>query len=161
MKVIFMQDVKGRGKRGQVKDVPNGYAQNYLIKQGLAKEANKGNLNTLKRVEDNEKAEYEAQKAAAQEIKKQLEADETVVELKAKAGSDSASSVQSLARRSSKAWTSSSASSWTSTSWNCGNQSRFWATLMSQSSSSRALNQRSGSTLPKKIKKLKEAVVDG
>jgi large subunit ribosomal protein L9 len=62
MKVIFMQDVKGRGKRGQVKDVPNGYAQNYLIKQGLAKEANKGNLNTLKRVEDNEKAEYEAQK---------------------------------------------------------------------------------------------------
>ena len=67
MKVIFMQDVKGRGKRGQVKDVPNGYAQNYLIKQGLAKEANKGNLNTLTRVE----------------------ADETVVELKAKAGSDS------------------------------------------------------------------------
>ena len=67
MKVIFMQDVKGRGKRGQVKDVPDGYAQNYLIKRGLAKEANKGNLNTLKRVE----------------------ADETVVELKSKAGSDS------------------------------------------------------------------------
>ena len=89
MKVIFMQDVRGRGKRGQVKDVPDGYAQNYLIKRGLAKEANKGNLNTLKRVEANEKAEYEAQKAAAQEIKKQLEADETVVELKSKAGSDS------------------------------------------------------------------------
>ena len=89
MKVIFMQDVKGRGKRGQVKDVPDGYAQNYLIKRGLVKEANKGNLNTLKRVEANEKAEYEAQKAAAQEIKKQLEADETVVELKSKAGSDS------------------------------------------------------------------------
>lgn len=89
MKVIFMQDVKGRGKRGQVKDVPDGYAQNYLIKRGLAKEANKGNLNTLKRVEANEKAEYEAQKAAAQEIKKQLEADETVVELKSKSGSDS------------------------------------------------------------------------
>ena len=89
MKVIFMQDVKGRGKRGQVKDVPDGYAQNYLIKRGLAKEANKGTLNTLKRVEANEKAEYEAQKAAAAEIKKQLEADGTVVELKSKAGSDS------------------------------------------------------------------------
>ena len=89
MKVIFMQDVKGRGKRGQVKDVPDGYAQNYLIKRGLAKEANKGNLNTLKRVEANEKAEYEAQKAAAQEIKKQLEADETVVEQKSTAGSAS------------------------------------------------------------------------
>ena len=37
MKVIFMQDVKGRGKRGQVKNVPDGYAQNFLIKRGLAK----------------------------------------------------------------------------------------------------------------------------
>ena len=39
MKVIFIQDVRGRGKRGQVKDVPDGYAQNYLIKRGLAKQA--------------------------------------------------------------------------------------------------------------------------
>ena len=53
MKVIFTQDVRGRGKRGQVKDVPDGYAQNYLIKRGLAKEATKGNMNTLKRVEAN------------------------------------------------------------------------------------------------------------
>ena len=81
MKVIFMQDVKGRGKRGQVKNVPDGYAQNFLIKRGLAKEANKGNLNTLKRVEANEKAEAEA-------IKAKLEADGTVVELKSKAGAD-------------------------------------------------------------------------
>lgn len=89
MKVIFMQDVKGRGKRGQVKNVPDGYAQNYLIKRGLAKEANKGNLNTLKRIEANEKAEYEAQKAEAESIKQKLEADETVVSLKSKAGNDS------------------------------------------------------------------------
>ena len=88
MKVIFMQDVKGRGKRGQVKNVPDGYAQNFLIKRGLAKEANKGNLNTLKRVEANEKAEYEAQKAEAEAIKVKLEADGTVVELKSKAGAD-------------------------------------------------------------------------
>ena len=88
MKVIFMQDVKGRGKRGQVKNVPDGYAQNFLIKRGLAKEANKGNLNTLKRVEANEKAEYEAQKAESEAIKAKLEADGTVVELKSKAGAD-------------------------------------------------------------------------
>ena len=88
MKVIFMQDVKGRGKRGQVKNVPDGYAQNFLIKRGRAKEANKGNLNTLKRVEANEKAEYEAQKAEAEAIKAKLEADGTVVELKSKAGAD-------------------------------------------------------------------------
>lgn len=88
MKVIFVQDVRGRGKRGEVKNVPDGYAQNYLIKRGLAKEANKGNLNTLKRVEANEKAAYEAEKAEAIEIKKQLENDNTVVQFKSKAGAD-------------------------------------------------------------------------
>ena len=88
MKVIFVQDVRGRGKRGEVKNVPDGYAQNYLIKRGLAKEANKGNLNTLKRVEANEKAAYEAEKAEAIEIKKQLENDNTVFQFKSKAGSD-------------------------------------------------------------------------
>ena len=84
MKVIFTQDVRGRGKRGQVKDVPDGYAQNYLIKRGLAKEATKGNMNTLKRVEANEKAAYEAEK-----IKAELEKDDTVVNFKSKAGTDS------------------------------------------------------------------------
>ncbi|KRL62950.1 50S ribosomal protein L9 [Lactobacillus psittaci] len=88
MKVIFTQDVRGRGKRGEVKNVPDGYAQNYLFKRGLAKEANKGNLNTLKRVEANEQAAYEAEKAAAVEVKKQLEADNTVVQFKSKAGTD-------------------------------------------------------------------------
>lgn len=88
MKVIFVQDVRGRGKRGEVKNVPDGYAQNYLFKRGLAKEANKGNLNTLKRVEANEQAAYEAEKADAIEIKKQLEADNTVVQFKSKAGTD-------------------------------------------------------------------------
>ena len=41
MKVIFIKDVRGRGKRGELKEVPDGYAQNYLIKCGLAKEATK------------------------------------------------------------------------------------------------------------------------
>ena len=89
MKVIFTQDVRGRGKRGQVKDVPDGYAQNYLIKRGLAKEATKGNMNTLKRVEANEKAAYEAEKAEAEKIKAELEKDDTVVNFKSKAGTDS------------------------------------------------------------------------
>ena len=39
MKVIFLQDVKGKGKRGEVKEVPTGFAQNFLIKKNLAKEA--------------------------------------------------------------------------------------------------------------------------
>ena len=39
MKVIFLQDVKGKGKKGEVKEVPTGYAQNFLLKKNLAKEA--------------------------------------------------------------------------------------------------------------------------
>ena len=45
MKVIFIKDVRGRGKRGELKEVPDGYAQNYLIKRGLAKEATKAAMN--------------------------------------------------------------------------------------------------------------------
>lgn len=89
MKVIFIKDMKGKGKRGQVKDVPTGYAQNFLIKNGYAKEATSSNLNTLKRVEKAEKDAYEAQKAEAQKIKSKLEEDGTVVSFKSKAGADS------------------------------------------------------------------------
>ena len=39
MKVIFMQDVKGSGKKGEVKNVSDGYARNMLLKKGLAVEA--------------------------------------------------------------------------------------------------------------------------
>ena len=49
MKVIFLQDVKGKGKKGDIKDVPNGYAQNFLIKNNLAKPANNESMAELKR----------------------------------------------------------------------------------------------------------------
>ncbi|MDF7668598.1 MULTISPECIES: 50S ribosomal protein L9 [unclassified Lactobacillus] len=88
MKVIFTQDVRGRGKRGEVKNVPDGYAQNFLIKRGLAKAATKANMHTLERVEANEQAAYEADKAEAEKVKAELEKDETVVSFKSKAGTD-------------------------------------------------------------------------
>lgn len=88
MKVIFLKDVKGRGKRGEVKNVPDGYAQNFLFKNGLAKEANAGNLNTLKRIEANEQAQIAEEKAAAEALKAKLEEDGTVVQFKSKAGTD-------------------------------------------------------------------------
>lgn len=47
MKVILLQDVKGQGKKGQIKEVSEGYAQNFLFKQGLARPATDGNLKTL------------------------------------------------------------------------------------------------------------------
>lgn len=48
MKVIFLQDVKGKGKKGEIKEVPLGYAQNFLIKKNLAKEATKQAIGELK-----------------------------------------------------------------------------------------------------------------
>ncbi|MEE6667312.1 50S ribosomal protein L9 [Pediococcus acidilactici] len=88
MKVIFMEDVKGKGKRGEVKNVPDGYAQNFLIKNGKAKAATKAAMSELKgqkKAEEKHEAEVLAE---AQKLKQVLEADATVVEIKAKAGKD-------------------------------------------------------------------------
>ena len=88
MKVIFLQDVKGKGKKGDVKNVADGYAQNFLIKNGLAKEATTASLSTLavqKKAEEKHNAELLAQ---AKELKEFLEKEETVVTIKAKAGED-------------------------------------------------------------------------
>ena len=88
MKVIFLQDVKGKGKKGDVKNVADGYAQNFLIKNGLAKEATNASLSTLagqKKAEEKHNAELLAQ---AKELKEFLEKEETVVTIKAKAGED-------------------------------------------------------------------------
>ncbi|MFC6181409.1 50S ribosomal protein L9 [Lactiplantibacillus daowaiensis] len=88
MQVIFLSDVRGKGKRGQVKNVPDGYAQNFLIKKGLAKEATKAAINTLKAEQKSEAAKAAEELAMAKTTKEALEADSTVVELKAKAGTD-------------------------------------------------------------------------
>ena len=89
MKVIFLQDVKGKGKKGDVKEVPTGYAQNFLIKNGYAKEANKGSMSALAgQKKDQEKHEAEVL-AQAKEMQAFLEDEKTVVEIKAKAGEDS------------------------------------------------------------------------
>ena len=88
MKVIFLQDVKGKGKKGDFKEVPNGYAQNFLLKNNLAKEANKSSISQLagqKKAQEKQEAEILEE---AKELKGFLEKEETVVELKAKAGED-------------------------------------------------------------------------
>lgn len=88
MKVIFLEDVKGKGKRGQVKNVPDGYAQNFLIKNGKAKEASKSAMSQLAGKQRAEKREEAEELKQAQTIKTKLEADNTVIELTAKAGND-------------------------------------------------------------------------
>ena len=88
MKVIFLQDVKGKGKKGDIKDVPNGYAQNFLIKNNLAKPANNESMAELKgKQKAQEKHEAELL-AEAEELKTVLEKEETVVRIKAKAVED-------------------------------------------------------------------------
>lgn len=89
MKVIFTEDVRGKGKRGQLKDVPDGYAQNYLIKNGLAKVATPTAISQLKGQERAEEKKVAAELAKAEALKAKLEADDTVVEIQSKAGEDS------------------------------------------------------------------------
>ena len=88
MKVIFTQDVRGRGKRGQLKEVPDGYAQNYLIRKGFAKAATKAAMSELKGQQRAAKKEAAEELAEAKKLKTQLEDDKTVVELTGKAGTD-------------------------------------------------------------------------
>ena len=73
MKVILLQDVKGQGKKGEVVDVNEGYARNFLVKKGLAEIATPSKLNDIsqkKSAADFHKAEeIKATKLLAEEIK--------------------------------------------------------------------------------------------
>ncbi|MEO0231765.1 MAG: 50S ribosomal protein L9, partial [candidate division WOR-3 bacterium] len=51
MKIILLEDVKGLGKRGEILNVKDGYARNYLIPKGLAKEATESVLKEYEEME--------------------------------------------------------------------------------------------------------------
>lgn len=84
MKVIFLKDVKGQGKKGEIKNVSEGYAQNFLLPQGLAQPATEGAVKTLDNQKKAEDRRKEQEKQEAQALGKKLL--ETTVQLKAKAG---------------------------------------------------------------------------
>ncbi|MFD1431898.1 50S ribosomal protein L9 [Lacticaseibacillus yichunensis] len=88
MKVIFTQDVRGKGKRGEVKEVPDGYAQNFLIKNGKAKAATSQAMSALQGQQKLEAKKEAAAKAEAVAVKTRLEDDNTVVQIQSKAGED-------------------------------------------------------------------------
>ncbi|ACG63247.1 TPA: 50S ribosomal protein L9 [Streptococcus equi subsp. zooepidemicus] len=88
MKVIFLVDVKGKGKKGEIKEVPTGYAQNFLIKKNLAREASSQAIGQLR---GQQKAEEKAQAeilAEAKAVKKILDDEKTRVQFKEKVGPD-------------------------------------------------------------------------
>ena len=84
MKVILQQDVKGQGKKGQLVDVSDGYARNFLLPKKLAVIATAENLNTMKQQEKARKAQEAAEKAEAQATAEKLK--ECTVKLTAKGG---------------------------------------------------------------------------
>ena len=84
MKVILQQDVKGQGKKGQLVEVSEGYARNYLLPRKLAIPATTDAINTMNLKEKARKAEEARQKAEAEAIAEKLK--ECQVKLTAKAG---------------------------------------------------------------------------
>ncbi len=86
MKVIFQQDVRGQGKKGEMKEVSEGYGRNYLLPRGLAVEANKDNLNTLALREKAKKAQEARERAEAEEAAAKLR--DVIVTVRAKAGAN-------------------------------------------------------------------------
>ncbi|MGI5977916.1 MAG: 50S ribosomal protein L9 [Oscillospiraceae bacterium] len=84
MKVVFLTDVRGQGKKNEIKEVSDGYARNFLLPRKLAAEATPDMLNTIKIKEKARAAQAEKDKAAAIENAKRLES--IVVRIPAKAG---------------------------------------------------------------------------
>ncbi|SEN48108.1 50S ribosomal protein L9 [Paenibacillus sp. OV219] len=86
MKVIFLQDVKGQGKKGEVKEVSEGYVRNFLFPKNLAKPASDGNLKTLDLQNAAEVKKKVKEKEDAQALAARLEALKVVVKTRAGEG---------------------------------------------------------------------------
>ena len=86
MKVILQQDVRGQGKKGQMIEVAEGYARNYLLPRKLAVPATADAMNTMRLQEKAKRAEEARQKAEAQAMAEKLKG--VVVKLTAKAGAN-------------------------------------------------------------------------
>ena len=84
MKVILNQDVKGKGKAGDIVNVSDGYARNFLLPKGLAKEANASNLNSANLSKKAAQHRKEQEKQAAIALGEKLKG--MTVEVKGKAG---------------------------------------------------------------------------
>ena len=84
MKVILQQDVRGQGKKGQLVEVSDGYARNFLLPRKLAVEASADAMNTMRLQEKAKQAKMAAEKAEAEAVAEKLKSAQ--VRLSAKSG---------------------------------------------------------------------------
>ena len=95
MKVILLQDVKSLGKKGEIVEVSDGYARNFVLPKKLGAEANSKNMNDLKLQKANADKIAKEQLEAAQELAKVLETKEVVVKIKSGEGGKTFGSISS------------------------------------------------------------------
>ncbi|MDR2661010.1 MAG: 50S ribosomal protein L9 [Lactobacillaceae bacterium] len=88
MKVIFLQDVKNQGKKGDIKEVPDGYANNFLIKNKKAIFASQENLSKFNGQQKLEEKNAAAVLKSAQELKNKIESPKTIVKFNEGIGPD-------------------------------------------------------------------------
>ena len=86
MKLVLLQDVKSLGKKGQLVNASDGYARNFLIPKGLAKEANAQAMNEYHNAENSKKYKHDQEVLAAENAKAQL--DGKTVTIKSKTGKE-------------------------------------------------------------------------
>ena len=72
MQVIFLKDLRGQGKKGDIKDVADGYAMNFLIKKGYAVKKTEGSLNKLNMQKEEDRKLDEQKGKEAKEMAKKL-----------------------------------------------------------------------------------------
>ena len=84
MRVILTEDLKGKGKKGEMINVADGYARNYLIPRGLAVEATESNIRDLDRIKQAEAKRKERERGQAEDLASRLA--EVGIVLKARAG---------------------------------------------------------------------------
>lgn len=82
MKVILLQDVKKVGKKGDVVDISDGYARNFLFPRKLAEQANNNNMHILNTKKENERKKKLAEIEAAQKLASELKGKEIKIEAK-------------------------------------------------------------------------------
>jgi len=83
MKVILTEDVKKLGSKGDVVDVADGYARNYLFPRGMAAEATKAKMKEIKEQEAKKEREQAEKKEEAEKLKSKLESEKFVLKVKA------------------------------------------------------------------------------